>query len=150
MAESRAKRMQVVLTLAERNEEQAAQQLSKFTQQVEAEAEQLRQLDEYAAQYLDTYTNRKTAVRPQELIAYSGFIQRLGDARKEQQARLDRFKLQLERLRQMWRIAHQKTKSIKELITRLQHEENVLLDKRLQKEMDELVGQAYIRREENF
>ena len=150
MAESRAKRMQVVLTLAERNEEQAAQQLSKFTQQVEAEAEQLRQLDEYAAQYLDTYTNRKTAVRPQELIAYSGFIQRLGDARKEQQARLDRFKLQLERLRQMWRIAHQKTKSIKELITRLQHEENALLDKRLQKEMDELVGQAYIRREENF
>lgn len=142
--------MQVVLTLAERNEEQAAQQLSKFTQQVEAEAEQLRQLDEYAAQYLDTYTNRKTAVRPQELIAYSGFIQRLGDARKEQQARLDRFKLQLERLRQMWRIAHQKTKSIKELITRLQHEENALLDKRLQKEMDELVGQAYIRREENF
>jgi len=150
VAESRAKRMQVVLTLAERNEEQAAQQLSKFTQQVEAEAEQLRQLDEYAAQYLDTYTNRKTAVRPQELIAYSGFIQRLGDARKEQQARLDRFKLQLERLRQMWRIAHQKTKSIKELITRLQHEENALLDKRLQKEMDELVGQAYIRREENF
>jgi flagellar protein FliJ len=150
VAESRAKRMQVVLTLAERNEEQAGQQLSQFTQQVDAEAEQLRQLDEYAAQYLNTYSERKTAVRPQELIAYSGFIQRLGEARKEQQARLERLQVQLERLRQMWRIAHQKTESIKDLITRLTQEENALLDKRLQKEMDELVGQAYSRREENF
>ncbi len=54
MAESRAKRMQVVLTLAERHEEQAGQQLSQFSQQVDAEVEQLRQLDEYAAQYLNT------------------------------------------------------------------------------------------------
>ena len=150
MADSRAKRMQVVLTLAERNEQQTGQQLSQFTVQVEAEAEQLRQLDEYAAQYLNSYSARKTAVRPQELIAYSGFIQRLGLARKEQQARLDRFQIQLERYRQAWRIAHQKTESIKELILRLQSEENALLDKRLQKEMDELVGQAYSRREENF
>lgn len=150
MADSRAKRMQVVLTLAERNEQQTGEQLRQFTVQVEAEAEQLRQLEEYAAQYLNNYSERKTAVRPQELIAYSSFIQRLGVARKEQQSRLDRFQLQLERYRQTWRIAHQKTESIKDLITRLQQEENALLDKRLQKEMDELVGQAYSRREENF
>jgi flagellar FliJ protein len=149
MAESRAKRMQVVLTLTERNEQQAGQQLSQFTVQVEAEAEQLRQLDEYASQYLNTYAGRKTGIRPQELIAYSGFIQRLGVARKEQQARLERLQLQLERLRQVWRIAHQKTESIKDLITRLQQEENALLDKRLQKELDELVGQAYSRREDS-
>ncbi|GGY68387.1 flagellar protein FliJ [Cellvibrio zantedeschiae] len=147
MAESRAKRMQVVLTLAERAEEQAGQQLSQCQAQVDAETEQLRQLDEYAAQYLTIYTERKTAVRPQELIAYSGFIQRLGDARKEQEGRLKRIEAQMERLRQAWRIAHQKCESIKELITRLKQEENALLDKRLQKELDELVGQAYIRRE---
>lgn len=149
MADSRAKRMHVVLTLAERNEQDAGQQLSQFTLQVDAEAEQLRQLEEYAEQYLTTYTERKTAVRPQELIAYSSFIQRLGLARKEQQARLERFQQQLERYRQAWRIAHQKTESIKELIMRLQQEENALVDKRLQKEMDELVGQAYSRREDN-
>ncbi len=150
MADSRAKRMQVVLTLAERNEQQSGQHLSQFTLQVDSEAEQMRQLDEYAEQYLKTYSERKTGVRPQELIAYSGFIQRLGLARKEQQARLDRLQIQLERYRQAWRIAHQKTESIKELIVRLQHEENALVDKRLQKEMDELVSQAYSRREENF
>ncbi len=146
MAESRAQRMQVVQTLAERNEQQVGKQLSQLTQQVAAEAEQLQQLDEYSAQYLTTYANRKTAVRPQELIAYSGFIQRLGAARKEQETRLERFKLQLMRLQQAWRVAHQKTESIKELIVRLQQEDNALVDKRLQKEMDELVGQAYSRR----
>jgi flagellar FliJ protein len=148
MAESRAKRMQVVLTLTERDEQQAGEQLSKFTAQVEAETEQLRQLDEYANQYLNTYAGRKTSVRPEELIAYSGFIQRLGVARKEQEARLGRMQIQLDRYRQLWRVAHQKTESIKELIARLQQEENALQDKRLQKELDELVGQAYSRRED--
>jgi flagellar FliJ protein len=147
MAESRAQRMQVVLTLAQRSEQYAGQQLGVCQAQVVAETEQLRQLDEYAAQYLNIYSERKTAVRPQELIAYSGFIQRLGDARKEQEARLNRIQTQLERLRQTWRIAHQKCESIKELIEKLKHEENTLLDKRLQKELDELVGQAYSRRE---
>lgn len=147
MAESRAKRMQVVLTLAERAEEQAGQELSQCQAQLSAEEEQLRQLDEYAAQYLAVYGCRKTGVRPQELIAYSGFIQRLGDARKEQEGRLKRVQAQLERLRQAWRIAHQKCESIKDLIQRLKLEESALLDKRLQKEMDELVSQAYIRRE---
>ena len=148
MAESRAKRMQVVLTLTERDEQKAGEQLSKFTAQVEAETEQLRQLDEYANQYLNTYAGRKTSVRPEELIAYSGFIQRLGVARKEQEARLGRMQIQLDRYRQLWRVAHQKTESIKELIARLQQEENALQDKRLQKELDELVGQAYSRRED--
>jgi flagellar FliJ protein len=147
MAELRSKRMQVVLTLAERGEEEAGQQLSQCQAQIDTEAEQLRQLDEYAAQYLNIYTERKTAVRPQELIAYSGFIQRLGTARKEQEARLNRVRVQMERLRQAWRIAHQKCESIKELIAKLKLEENALMDKRLQKELDELVGQAYIRRD---
>lgn len=147
MAESRAKRMQVVLSLAERNEEQAGQQLNQCQAQVAAEAEQLKQLDDYAAQYMGIYSERKTGVRPQELIAYSGFIQRLGEARNEQEARLKRIQAQMERLRQVWRIAHQKSESIKELINRLKQEENAILDKRLQKEMDELVGQAFIRRE---
>lgn len=149
MAESRAKRMQVVLTLTERSEQEAGEKLSKFTAQVDAEIEQLRQLDEYADQYLNAYSSRKIAVKPQELIAYSGFIQRLAEARKEQQGRIERMQVQLERYRHVWRVAHQKTESIKDLITRLKHEENMLLDKRLQKELDELVGQAYSRREDN-
>lgn len=148
MAESRAQRMHVVLVLAERNEQKAGQQFSQYRTQVEAEAEQLRQLDDYAKQYLQTYSERKVAVRPAELIAYSGFIQRLGEACKEQQAKLDRMHKALAMFQQTWRTAYQKRESIKELIVRLRLEENAQLDKRLQKELDELVGQAYSRQPE--
>jgi flagellar FliJ protein len=148
MAESRAQRMQVVLVLAERNEQKAGQQFSQYRTQVEAETEQLRQLDDYAKQYLHSYSERKVAVRPQELIAYSGFIQRLGEACKEQQAKLDRMNNVLAKYQQAWRTAYQKRESLKELIVRLRLEENAQLDKRLQKELDELVGQAYSRQPE--
>lgn len=147
MAESRAKRMQVVLMLAERKEQEVGEQLSKQRQLVDAELEQLRQLEEYAQQYLHNYSVRKTNVRPDELIAYSGFIQRLGEARMDQQAKVERQQKVLDRCQQLWRIAHHKCESIKELIERLKQDENALLDKKLQKELDELVGQQYSRPE---
>ncbi len=146
MAQSRSQRMQVVLVLAERKEQQAGQQFSQYRTQVDAEKEQLRQLEDYAAQYLNTYSERKTGVRPHELIAYSSFIQRLAEARKDQENRLVRMQLNLNRLQQLWQQAYQKRESLKDLIARLQQEESVALDKRLQKELDELVSQAHIRR----
>lgn len=146
MAQSRSQRMQVVLVLAERKEQQAGQQFSQYRTQVDAEKEQLRQLEDYAAQYLNTYSERKTGVRPHELIAYSSFIQRLAEACKDQENRLARMQLNLNRLQQLWQQAYQKRESLKELISRLQQEESVALDKRLQKELDELVSQAHIRR----
>lgn len=147
MAESRAKRMQVVLLLADRKEQEVGQQLNQQRQLVEAEVEQLKQLDDYANQYLHTYSERKINVRPHELIAYSGFIQRLAEARQEQQAKIERQQKVFDRLQQVWRIAHHKCQSIKELIERLQQDENALIDKRLQKELDELVGQQYSRQD---
>src|SRR3954464_9008788 len=103
MAESRSKRMKVVLVLADRKEKEAGEQLAQYRKQVEAEEESLRQLDEYSTQYLQTYANHRVGVRPHELIAYSGFIQRLGEARKEQLARIARMKLGLEKYQQEWR-----------------------------------------------
>jgi flagellar protein FliJ len=146
MAQSRSQRMQVVLVLAERKEQQAGQQFSQYRAQVDAEKEQLRQLEDYAAQYLNTYSERKTGVRPHELIAYSSFIQRLAEARKDQETRIARMQLNLNRLQQLWQQAYQKRESLKDLIARLQQEENLALDKRLQKELDGLVGQAHSRR----
>jgi flagellar protein FliJ len=147
VADSRAKRLQVVLMLAERKEQHAALQLTQQRAQVAVEEQQLRELDDYAKQYMQTYSARKVDVRPHELIAYSGFIQRLGEACKEQQAKLERLYKVLDTLQQLWHKAHHKCESIKELMLRLEREENVLLDKRLQKELDELVNQQYSRKD---
>lgn len=138
MAESRAKRMQVVLTLAERQEDEAAQRLRQFRDQLAQEERQLLELRDYAAQYLQTQGSLREGVLAHELINYSNFIQRLNHACNEQEQKVLRMQSQLANLQKQWQIKHQKCQSIADLIKRLQHEDDVILEKRLQKELDEL------------
>ncbi|MGV8836174.1 flagellar export protein FliJ [Cellvibrio sp.] len=149
MAESRAKRMQVVLTLAVRQEDEAAKKLSQFREQLAQEELQLADLREYAAQYLHAQGELRKGVLAHELINYSTFINRLNEACREQDAKVQRYKAIFESLQQQWRVKHQKRKSIEDLISRLQQEDNLLLDKRLQKELDELSSQQLQRQSDN-
>ncbi|HSC67318.1 MAG TPA: flagellar export protein FliJ [Cellvibrio sp.] len=145
MAESRAQRMQVVLTLAVRQEDDAAKKLSQFREQLAQEEQQLIELRDYANQYLHAQGELREGVLAHELINYSTFINRLHEACREQEAKVERYRLALESLQQQWRVKHQKRKSIEDLIVRLQQEDNLILDKRLQKEMDELSSQQFQR-----
>jgi len=141
MAESRAQRMQVVLTLAQRHEDEAAQRLSDCRTLLDNEERQLAELVAYRDQYLQAQAETRTGVYAQELINYSHFIARLGDACREQEFKVARVQTNLAAFQQQWREKHQKRKSIEDLISRLQQEENLVLDKRLQKELDELSAQ---------
>lgn len=145
MAESRAKRMQVVLTLAVRQEGDAAKKVGEVRDQVAKEERQLADLRDYATQYLQAQGALREGILAHELINYSSFINRLNEACGEQEAKVQRYQAILEAAQKQWRILHQKRKSIEDLITRLQHEDNVLLDKRLQKELDELSSQQFQR-----
>lgn len=138
MAESRAKRMQVVLTLAIRHEDDAAQKLSQFREQLAQEERQLQELRDYAAQYLRDRSGLTTGVMAHELINYSHFIQRLNEACNDQENKVERMRSLQQNLQKQWQIKHQKRKSIEDLIKRLQQEDDLILEKRLQKEMDEL------------
>ena len=141
MAVSRAKRMQVVLTLAVRQEDDAAKKLSQFREQLAQEERQLADLRDYAAQYLQAQSALREGVLAHELINYSSFINRLNEACREQEAKVARFLAMQENLLKQWRIKHQKRKSIEDLIVRLEQEDNLILEKRLQKELDDLTSQ---------
>lgn len=138
MAESRAKRMQVVLTLAVRQEDEAAEKLRQFRDQVAQEERQLHELRDYATQYLQAQGGLRQGVLAHELINYSSFIHRLNEACVEQENKVQRMQALLANLQKQWQIKHQKRKSIEDLIKRLQHEDDLILEKRLQKELDEL------------
>ncbi len=140
MAESRAKRMKIVLTLAEKAEDQAAKQLKEHAELLQSEQQQLQNLNDYSQQYLDSYRSLKTGVSARNMMNYSGFISRLADAIKEQQAKIQRMQQGLDKLKHQWSITHQKRKALEDLIERLKKEESVLLEKRLQKELDELAN----------
>ena len=149
MAESRAKRMQVVLSLALRQEDEAAKKLSQFREQLAQEERQLVELRDYADQYLSAQSALRQGILAHELINYSSFINRVNEACREQETKVERYKALFQSLQQQWRIKHQKRKSIEDLISRLQREDNLLLDKRLQKEMDELSSQQLQRQSDN-
>lgn len=148
MAESRSKRMQVVLTLAVRQEETAAKKVAEVRDQVAKEERQLADLRDYAAQYLQAQSQLRDGILAHELINYSTFIARLNEACAEQETKVKRYQVALESVQKQWRVLHQKRKSIEDLIARLQHEDNLLLDKRLQKELDELSSQQFLRRQD--
>lgn len=141
MAEPRAKRMEVVLTLAIRHEDDAAKKLRQFRDQLAQEELQLADLRDYAVQYLHAQAELREGVNAHELINYSSFINRVNEACREQEAKVERYKTLFANLQQQWRAKHQKRKSIEDLIARLKQEDNLLLDKRLQKELDELSSQ---------
>jgi flagellar protein FliJ len=145
MADSRIKPMQTVHMIAERKEQEAAKKLSQHHALISAEEQQLQDLDSYAKQYLQSYSERKIDVRPQELIAYSGFIQRLAQARKDQHAKLVQLYKIRENLTKAWSSSARKRELIDELIQRMRQEDNLVLDKKAQKEIDELIGQQYHR-----
>jgi flagellar protein FliJ len=145
MADSRTKPMQTLRMIAERKEQEAAKKLSQHNALINAEEQQLQDLDNYAKQYLHSYSERKLDVRPQELIAYSSFIQRLAQACKDQQAKLVQLYKVRENVMKAWGIACRKRELMDELIERMIKEENLVLDKTVQKEIDELIGQQYYR-----
>ncbi len=148
MAAARSKRMTVVLTLAQRQEDTAAQRLREYREQIQQEEQQLIQLREYCAQYQQDYTAKRSSVLAHQLINYSAFIGRLGDLVQEQQLKLTRMQASLERLQGQWQACYQKRKSIEEMIERFVQEESVQLERRLQKELDELSAHN-LPREEN-
>lgn len=145
MAESRAKRIQVVLILAKQQEDAAAKRLSQYREQLAAEEQQWRQLKEYADQYMRDYAGHRQGVYAHQLINYSGFVHRLGELCTEQGMKVERMQLTFQKLQEQWRVSHQKSQSIADLIERLKLEESALLDKQLQKELDELTTQKFAR-----
>lgn len=149
MAESRAARMGIVLDLAQKEEDKAAQTLEKCRVQLLDEQAQLQQLVDYRAQYLQDYTARDGALTPAQLINYSTFIQRIDSLTAEQTRKCERAEQIVMQAQQIWQRLYQKRKSIADLIIRYQQEELALADKRLQKELDDLTTQRFSRQKES-
>lgn len=140
MAKPRSQRMHIVLTLAQKAEDDAAQKVKEQADLLKQEIRQLDELKSYSGQYLQAYANLRDGVSAQEMINYSGFIGRLADAIKEQENKKERIQQGLDKLKRVWTEMHQKRKTLNDLIDRLKKAESATLEKLLQKEIDELAN----------
>ncbi len=143
MPESRAQRMQIVLTLARQREQVAARQMGEWRTRMNNEQAQLAQLEEYSAYYLAAYGDRSRDLSVQDMMTYSSFLQRLGEAKTEQSRKLEAVTHHYQQSLQVWQQSYHKCGSIARMIERLQREEDALSEKRLQKELDELATQGF-------
>jgi len=144
MAESRAQRMKIVLLVAKRHEDEVAQRLGGLNEQLSVESAQLQALEEYQEQYLQAQGAVRAGVRVDELINYTNFIGRLGEACRDQSTKIERLQRQLGMAQQEWH----KRKNLEDLIARLERDETVQIDRRLQKELDELSAQQLLRNQQ--
>jgi flagellar FliJ protein len=140
MAKQRSERLKVVLKVAEHHEREAAGYLAQYQQQLSAERLQLSQLDEYRTSYLREYGDITAVHTAADMTRYSDFIQRLVGAMDEQVRKVESAREQCEKVQQYWQVRRHKRKSLESLIGRLKASESAELDRKLQKELDELAS----------
>ena len=145
MAIKRSKRMEVVLTLAKRAEDDVAKQLGQVQQEVSQGEDQLRQLQDYNEAYKQEIQAKTQGLSGQDMINSRSFLQRLGSAEQEQQGRITQMRAVQDSVRQQWQLKHHYRKSINDLIERIRTSENLAEEKRLQIQLDELATQLYLR-----
>jgi flagellar protein FliJ len=141
MSRTRIESIQLVRNMAQAAEDEAAKALSQHHIKLMQEEQQLLDLQSYAVQYMQEQAGLHQGIYADALINYSSFIAHLNEACREQVAKLETLRQTQVRLDRDWQMKHQKRQSIEELIARLIKETNQLIERQLQKELDELVVQ---------
>lgn len=138
MAIKRSRRMVIVLQMAEREEDTAARQLQQSRNQVAQAEQQLQQIEEYQQGYTQALNQPKAGVSAYAMINDRRFLQQLHVVCQSQMAQIRQLRDQEARCLSQWQQSYQRRRNIEQLITRLKQDENALLEKQLQKELDEL------------
>lgn len=143
MAEKRSTRMQLILQLAERDEQVAVDALQQNRQQLNDVEEQLIQIRDYQREYLQRVNGKISGLSAREMITDRQLIQQLSVAEDAQLLKFGQSEKYVDMAMQYWQKLHQRRKNIEELIGKMRHTENQLEEKILQKELDELTSQNF-------
>jgi flagellar FliJ protein len=139
----RARRLQVLLDMAEKAEQQALQEWGKLQQKLQQEEQQRAQLTGYANEYQQQLSS------PTDKALSSGFLHNtlgfIGQIETALQTQNEQIKLLQERVataRSHYLEHHGKVKALSGLMDRLDHEHDQQADKELQKQSDEWANRA--------
>jgi flagellar FliJ protein len=138
MAVKRSQRMALVQRLAEQREEALVKAMGQTQQLLTQEQTQLQQL----IAYRDDYTGQKSSstvhfMGGEALRNYTAFMANLDQAVDQQSAQIKRVEERLAQLKQQWFQAHSRSKNLKNLVSKYQDEELLVLEKQLQRELDD-------------
>lgn len=133
----RSKSLKVVLSLAEKAEQQAAHAMREQKNQLES---QQRQLQEITA-YNNRYAEQISQLGSRDILQFTSqrnFLGQLGELIRAQSETVGVLEQQAERARNNWQSEFIRRKTIAELIEKIEREEDLAKQKRLQRELDDI------------
>jgi len=145
MVELRSKRIQLVIDLAQREQETAAEQFQQATGFCDMQRKKLNELKDYYAFYEQRSNSISTGIRATALIQSRAFLAQLHTAIDVQHQQLHLAEKKVLEARDLWHKHYLKLQSMQELQQRYQKEESSERDRREQKMLDDWVSQRAAR-----
>jgi len=143
----RSKRLQVVLSLEERREQEALEGLGQAQERLQQQRVQLENLRRYQQEYQERIRQQhRGKVSASQLHSWQAFIGQLDTAIRQQQQQVDVVTREFESRRQAWLQARERRLGMERYIDSCRRQEQREQDARDQKLADEAAGQAFVRR----
>lgn len=138
--------MAVVLQLAVRTEEGAAKALEDARRQVVSAEQQLQQIQSYQQDYTKELNQPRKGVSVDSIVNDRGFLAQLMQVVNVQENQLLQLKNSEASCLHNWQLCYQRRKNIERMIEGLKSGEDAVMEKQLQKELDELASLSQLRR----
>lgn len=146
----RSERLQVVLTLEQRKEQQALDRMNDVRGQWQAEQDRLAELHTYQQEYHQQMRQQQQGTVPvARLQGWQSFIARLDVLIRDQQTRVEQAAQRVEQARQQWLQAWERRQGMERYIDTCRAQEQHVRDQAEQKQADEAAARQFSRRRQN-
>jgi flagellar protein FliJ len=143
----RSRRLEVVLSLEERKEQEALERMGEARKLAEQQREQVQNLNRYQQEYREQIRNsQQGVVQVSRLQAWQAFIAQLDQVIRQQQKQLDQAEKVFDARKQEWQQAWERRRGMEKYIETCRQQEQKEQDLREQKLSDEAAGRAFNRR----
>jgi len=143
----RSRRLEVVLSLEERKEQEALERMGEARKLAEQQREQVQNLNRYQQEYRDQIRNSQQGiVQVSRLQAWQAFIAQLDQVIRQQQTQLEQAEKVFEARKKDWQHAWERRRGMEKYIETCRQQEQREQDLREQKLSDEAAGRAFNQR----
>ncbi|WP_372996991.1 flagellar export protein FliJ [Marinobacter sp.] len=143
----RSRRLEVVLSLEERKEQEALERMGEARKLAEQQREQVENLNRYQQEYRNQIRNSQQGViQVSRLQAWQAFIAQLDQVIRQQQKQLEQAEKVFETRKLEWQQAWERRRGMEKYIDSCRQQEQKEQDLREQKLSDEAAGRAFSRR----
>lgn len=144
---ARSQRLQVVLALEERREQEALEVMNRAREAWQAEQERLAELIRYQQEYHDQLRGwQQGPITATRLQGWQAFISRLDGLIQSQQQRVSQTEAEFETARAQWQQAWERRRGMERYVATCREQEQHAIDKAEQKAADEAAARQFSRR----